>query len=183
VLRAGMVGATFPASLLGAVSRRKPPNSKRTAAGSNPSLALATTNTRRRRWAKPKYWASKMRHAAVLRGPETQPASGQPSGAYRGSSPPHSCARKHPKALSLVERTPGTFSQKTMVAGNPRTDRDSSMASAISQKVKERFPRASASDWRLPATLNAWQGVPPQKRSGASTSPLLMRSGKVVISP
>ena len=184
VLRLGMVGAIFPASLLGAVSRRTPSNSKRTAVGSNPSLALATTNTRRRRWATPKYWASVTRHATALLGPSTAPAFVHlPPGATSGSSSPASPARKQPNALSLVLRTPGTFSQKTMVGCSPRTDRAESISLAISQKVKERLPRASSKDLRRPATENAWHGVPPQKTSGASISPLRMRSAIFVMSP
>lgn len=175
---------SFRASLLGAVSRRTPSNSKRTAAGSNPSRALATTNTRRRRWATPKYWASKMRHATALWGPYTQPAFVHllPDGMI-GSSSPASAPRKQPKALSLVLRTPGTFSQKTTEGAIPVVIRWMSIAFAISQKVKERFPLASSRELRRPATLNAWQGVPPQNTSGASTSPDRMRSGSVVMSP
>ena len=184
VLREGIVGATFPVSLLGAVSRRTPSNSKRTAAGSKSALALATTNTRRRRWATPKYWASRTRHATALWGPNTQPAFVHfPPAGSSGNSSPASPAKKHPNALSLVLRTPGTFSQKTMQGWAPRTDLVVSIALAISQKVKDRLPRASSKDLRSPATENAWHGVPPQNRSGASTSPLKMRSGKVVMSP
>ncbi len=185
MLREGMVGATFPASLLGAESRRTPSNSRRTAAGSNPSRALATTNTRLRRWARPKYWASKTRQATVLSGPATTPASVHPVAASgsMGVSHPASAEMKHPKALSRVERTPGTFSQKTMHSGSPRVRRTSSIAFAISQKVSDRFPRASSRDRRRPATLKAWQGVPPQNTSGASTSPNRMRAGSVVMSP
>jgi len=184
VLREGMVGATFPASLLGAESRRTPSNSKSTAAGSNPSRALATTNTRLRRWARPKYWASRTRHATALWGPNTQPASVHlPPGGTSGSFSPASPAKKHPKALSLVLRTPGTFSQTTMLAGFPPADRTWSIALAISQNVRERLPRASSKDLRRPATENAWHGVPPHKISGASTSPDSMRAGSVVMSP
>ena len=164
VLREGMVGATCRVSLLGAVSRRTPSNSKRTAAGSKSALALATTNTRRRRWATPKYWASRTRHATALLGPSTKPAfAHRPPGGTSASSSPASAPRKHPNALSLVERTPGTFSQKMM------DFRCSSIASAISQKVRDKLPRASSSDWRRPATEKAWQGVPPQRMSGTST--------------
>lgn len=173
-----------PVSLLGGESRRTPSYSRRTAAGSNPSRALATTKTRLRRWAKPKYWASRTRHATVLWGPCTTPASVHlPPGGTSGSSSPASPARKQPKALSLVESTPGTFSQKTMDAAIPALRRTESIASAISQKMSDRFPRASLRDRRRPATLNAWQGVPPQNTSGASTSPKRMRVGKVVMSP
>lgn len=173
-----------PVSRLGAVSRRTPSNSKRTAAGSKSALALATTNTRLRRWATPKYWASRTRHATVLWGPYTQPAfvHFSPDG-MSGSSSPASAPRKQPKALSLVERTPGTFSQKMTPAGSRRRDRTWSTALAIPTKVSERLPRASSSELRRPATENAWHGVPPQNRSGASTSPDKMRSGSCVMSP
>jgi hypothetical protein len=106
-----------------------------------------------------------------------------PPGGTSGSSSPASPARKQPKALSAVERTPGTFSQKTMLAAFPPASRTESIASAISQKVSDRFPRASSRDRRRPATENAWHGVPPQNRSGASTSPRKMRSGSMVMSP
>jgi hypothetical protein len=98
-------------------------------------------------------------------------------------SDPESAPRKQPKALSLVERTPGTFSQKTMEAGSPRASRTLSIASDISQKVRDKLPRASSRDFLKPATEKAWHGVPPQKRSGASTSPLAIRAGSVVMSP
>jgi hypothetical protein len=77
----------------------------------------------------------------------------------------------------LVLRTPGTFSQKMMEG------RCSSIASAISQKVSERLPRSSSSERRKPATLNAWQGVPPHRMSGTSTAPERIRSGRRVMSP
>ena len=175
-----MLEVVFPTSLLGAISLRKPSNSKRISAGSNPSLALAITNTRFLRWASPKYWASRTRHATVLLCPNTTPAFVHrfPDG-LSSLSPPASLARKQPKALSFVLRTPGTFSQKIM-AGLSRL---LSIASAISQKVNVKFPLASSRDCLLPATLNAWHGVPPQSISGASISPFKIFSGNNVISP
>jgi len=182
---AAQAAALFPAFLLGAESRRRPSHSRRTEAGSNPARALATTNTRRRRWASPKYWASRTRQATVRWGPATTPALVHPVAA-NGSmavSQPASAERKQPKALSAVLRTPGTFSQKTMAGSSPRADRTWSIAFAISQKVRDRLPRASSRDFRNPATENAWHGVPPQNRSGASTSPARIISGRRVISP
>ena len=107
-----------PSPRRGAVSRRTPSRSKSTSVGSNPSRALATTNTRRRRWARPKYWASRTRHAIVLLGPYTQPASCHffPGGCSSQSSPA-SAPRKHPKAFPLSLRTPGTFSRTMTLAG------------------------------------------------------------------
>src|SRR5690606_31263670 len=119
-LRAARPADPSRASRLGAESLRTPSHSKSTVAGSNPSRALATTNTRRRRCAKAKYWASRVRQAIARRGPYTAPAFAHlPPGARSGSSSPARPARKHPKALSLVERTPGTFSQKTIAGGRP----------------------------------------------------------------
>lgn len=179
-----LVGAPSDGWRLGAESRRTPSDSKRTAAGSNPARALATTNTRRRRWAKPKCWASRIRHATARAGPSTRPASDHlRPGGWSSQPEPASFPRKQPKALSAVERTPGTFSQKTMAGCWPRADRTVSIASASSQKVRERLPRASSSDRRRPATLNAWHGVPPHSRSGASISPASTRSGSVTMLP
>jgi hypothetical protein len=180
-----IVGATASlASRLGAESRRTPSHSKRTAAGLNPARALATTNTRRRRWAKPKYWASRIRHATARVGPSTQPASAhRPPAGRSGSSSPASPAKKQPKALSLALRTPGTFSQKMTAGCFPKIDRVASMAFAISQKVSDKLPRASAKDLRSPATLKAWHGVPPQNTSGASTCNARTRSAKRLMSP
>jgi hypothetical protein len=55
VLRAGIVGATCPAFLLGGGFHCMLSRSKRTAAALAQPPRLPTTNTRRRRWAKPKY--------------------------------------------------------------------------------------------------------------------------------
>lgn len=67
-----MVPATSCRAFLhGGVFRRRPSNSKRILRGSAPSLGHATRNTRLRRWANPKYWASRTRHAIDLRGPST----------------------------------------------------------------------------------------------------------------
>ena len=184
VLRRVPAGASSPFFRRGAESRRTPSNSKRTRAGSNPFLELATTNTRRRRWAKPKNWASMVRHATARRGPYTQPASVHLPPAGCSSQPePVSAPKKQPNALSLEEKIPGTFSHTTMHPSFPAADRTSSIASAISTKVMVRFPRVSASPSRRPATLNAWQGVPPVNSSGADTSPERMRPGSAVMSP
>lgn len=64
------------ACLLGGVSRRKPSNSKSICSGLAPFRGHATTKTRRRRWAKAKYWASSVRHAIALSGPTVTPAAG-----------------------------------------------------------------------------------------------------------
>ncbi|CQT75324.1 Uncharacterised protein [Salmonella enterica subsp. enterica serovar Typhi] len=60
---------SFPSPLLGAIFRRTPSNSKSTVAGSRSVRALATTNTRRRRCATPKYWASRILQATFRCGP------------------------------------------------------------------------------------------------------------------
>lgn len=133
VLRRVPAVAFCPAPLLGAVSRRRPSNSKSTCAGSNPSRALATTKTRRRRWATPKNWASRTRQAIALWGPYTQPASFHfPPGGCSSLLSPASAPRKQPKALSLELRTPGTFSQTVTTDCFPRRARAESMASARS---------------------------------------------------
>ena len=54
------------------------------------------------------------------------------------------------------ERTPGTFSQRTHLGSTSRTARAYSSM---------RRPRGSSSPLRLPATLNAWHGLPPMMRS------------------
>src|SRR5579885_2836896 len=111
--------ASFHASWLGGESRRRPSDSKSTSTGSKSARALATTNTRLRRWATPKYWASKVRHATDLRVPYTQPACDHrcPGGCNALRSPAIA-PRKHPKALPASLRTPGTFSQTRMVSGS-----------------------------------------------------------------
>ncbi len=159
--RPSVVGATLcPASRLGGVSRRRLSNSNSISAGSALSPKQKIRNKRARRWAKPKYWASRMRHAAVPRGPETTPALSHPVGEWMASSAPTSPARKQPKALSSVERTPGTFSQ-TVNLGR------SSCTTSMKRSVK--LPRLSDSDLRSPATENAWQGVPAiSKSTGAA---------------
>ncbi len=184
-VRAPRVPATsFPASLLGAESRRRPSHSKSTVAGSNPFRALATRNTRRRRWANPKYWASKVRQAIALWGPYTQPAFGHlPPGETSSTSSPARPARKHPNALVLSLRTPGTFSQTMMQGGFPALARTWSIASASSIKRRVNWPRSSFKPARMPATLYAWHGVPPTSTSGASISPDSTRAASLVISP
>ncbi|KUR48091.1 hypothetical protein PST407_02350 [Pseudomonas syringae pv. tomato] len=183
--RAARVPVTScPSPRRGAVSRRTPSRSKSTAMGSRSARALATRNTRRRRWARPKYWASRIRHAIVLLGPYTQPASFHrfPGGCSSQSSPA-SAPRKHPKALPLSERTPGTFSQTMMLSGWLRLVRTWSTASASSTYLMVRAPRGSSMPWRIPATLNAWHGVPPTRTSGASILPASTRAPSLVMSP
>ena len=134
LVRLGAVGwvTPCPASRLGAISRRMLSNSSSISAGSVPSPKQKTTNKRARRWAKPKYWASRMRHAAVPRGPVATPALLHPAVGAMASSAPISPAKKQPKALSAVESIPGTFSHKTARGLT---------ACTISTKRKVKFPR------------------------------------------
>ncbi|MCY1369154.1 hypothetical protein D9M69_561750 [compost metagenome] len=173
-----------PSPRRGGESRRTPSDSKSTAQGSNPARALATTNTRRRRWARPKYWASSTRHAAVRVGPYTQPASVHlPPAGWSASDSPTRAPRKQPNALPLSERTPGTFSQTTMEAGFPARVLTRSAASASSTYLMVRAPRGSARPSRMPATLKAWQGVPPTRTSGAMMLPTSTCRASLVMSP
>ncbi len=57
--------------LPGAGCRGRPSRSKSTSAGSRSLRPLATRNTRLRRWARPKYWASSTRQATRRRGAHT----------------------------------------------------------------------------------------------------------------
>ena len=91
--------------------------------------------------------------------------------------------KKHPNALSAVDRTPGTFSHTNTVSGFPRRRRCSSIAFAILMYSMVRFPLSSFSDSRSPATLKAWHGVPAMKTSGASSSSFAIRSASVRKSP
>ena len=168
----------------GGVSRRTPSRSKSTSSGSNPARALATTNTRRRRWAKLKYWASKIRHATVRVGPYTQPASFHlPPGGWSSSDSPTRAPRKQPNALPLSERTPGTFSQRQTASGSFRRVRTWSIASRSSTYLIVRAPRGSARPSRMPATLKAWHGVPPTSASGAGILPASTMAARRVMSP
>ena len=124
-----------PAPRLGAGCHSLPLmiGSSASAAAHLPAPPLASTKTRFRRWARPKCWASKIRHAAHRVGPSTTPApvhppSGSGMGAVRPTKPP----KKAPKALSLVLRTPGTFSQRIHAGSLPASDRRWSIASARS---------------------------------------------------
>lgn len=149
-----------------------PSRSKSTSHGSNPARALAITNTRRRRWARPKYWASRILHAAVRLGPYTQPASFHlPPGGWSSSDSPTRAARKQPKAFSLSERTPGTFSHQAMHSGSLRWVLTRSIASMVSTNLMVRAPRGSVRPSRQPATLKAWHGVPAIARGGSLDRP------------
>lgn len=107
--------------------------SSASAAAHLPAPPRASTKTRRRRCAKPKCWASSIRHAAHRVGPSTTPALGHPSSGSGMAAPrPHSPPKKDPKALSLVLRTPGTFSQRIQAGSLPAVDRIWSIASARS---------------------------------------------------
>ena len=98
-----------------------------------PAPPRASTKTRFRRWAKPKCWASKIRQAAHLVGPSTTPALVHPpAGSGMGDVRPTKPPKKAPKALSLVLRTPGTFSQRIQAGSLPAVDRRWSIASARS---------------------------------------------------
>lgn len=90
---------------------------------------------------------------------------------------------KHPKALSFVDRTPGTFSHTKTVSGSPRRTLCKSISFAILMYSSVKFPLWSLSDLRRPATLKAWHGVPAINTSGASSSSFLMRSAIVRKSP
>ena len=56
----------------------------------------------------------------------------------------------------LDDNTPGTFSQRMYLGRR---------WSANARNVSARFPLGSSSPLRSPATLKAWQGVPPTRRS------------------
>mgnify|MGYP007031245108 CR=1 FL=1 len=153
-----------------------------------PAPPRASTKTRFRRWAKPKCWASRVRQATHLVGPSTTPALGHfgtclsfdhlqkalllPVGGFGPGSIdpsfPANPAKNAPNALSCVLRTPGTFSQRIQAGSLPAVDRRWSIASARSMNCSVRLPLSSARDCRLPATLKAWHGVPPQSMSAST---------------
>ena len=76
--------------------------------------------------------------------------------------------KKHPKALVLSFNTPSTFSQSIMVFCFPLIDLTISFFSIISTSFKVKLPLSSPKPFFQPASENAWQGVPPQIKSGAS---------------
>ena len=134
--------------------RSQPSHSRRTSAARSDSR-LATRNTLRRRWATPKYRASRVRH----------------------ETPYPSCSislRSLPKSAPLLElKSPGTFSS---------TSHRGRRCSTRSRKVKARLDRLPANPARLPATLRSWQGNPPDQMSAsgmsfAFTSVMLPRFG------
>lgn len=101
---------SFRVSRLGAEFRRTPSDSNNTFEGSK-FPEPATTNTRRRRWATPKYWASRTRHAIEREGQNTAPAFVHfPPVGRSGTFSPASLPRRHPKALVRSDSRPGTFS-------------------------------------------------------------------------
>ena len=80
----------------------------------------ATRNTLQRRWGTPKYWASKIRHAISHSSERTIPAPVHlPLVGTSSLDSPSKAAKKHPKALSRVDKTPGTFSHSTTASGSP----------------------------------------------------------------
>lgn len=187
VLRRVPTAAPGPASRPGAGCQRRlsTTGSSASAAAQSPAPPRASTKTRFRRWARPKNWASKHRHAAQRRGPETTPASvhPRPRGGSTAASRPTSPARKAPKALSPTLRTPGTFSQTTKAGGFPAARRRWSIASTILTKRRVRLPRSSSRDLRSPATEKAWQGRPATITSGRATAAARSTKSSAVISP
>lgn len=212
---AGTIGPSSPAALVPVSPRRSPwvPVSSVARCGAAPSgtgrvsnstssgliplvRGLATTKTRRRIWGTPKYWASRMRQAAVRAGPQQTPARGQHGTTARerarrvqyGESPwgpgggpgvtgkgdPMSPPRKHPNALSCVDRTPGTFSHSATRG---------SSASQIRMYSSARLPRSSSRLRRYPLTENDWHGVPPTMMSGRSISAARSMNVRAVMSP
>lgn len=144
----------FPVPRLGAGCQPLPSmiGSSASATDHLPAPPRASTKTRFRRWAKPKCWASRVRQATHRLGPSTTPALGHfgtclffahlqkalllpDSGRGPGSiawSFPAKPPKKAPKALSLVLKTPGTFSQRIQAGSLPAVDRRWSIASASS---------------------------------------------------
>ena len=167
-----------PAVLRGSKCPRTPARSKSISAASMLPVP-ATTKTRRRRWGTPKYCASRMRQATRRRSDTTPASVHLPPAGCNAPSDPQSAPRRHPKALSWVLRTPGTFSHTATAGDLPPRRRTTSTASKILTNSKVKFPRASSRLPRRPATENAWHGVPPTSTSGASMSPanipLMMR--------
>ena len=120
-----------------------------------------------RRWAKPKYWASRHRQATALRGPRATPASVHRRLETRGRSDPARPARKHPKALSWELKMPGTFSQTTRGPSLPRWA--SKIVNCIRKPHESQGSGCRAhrpAPWRRPATENDWHGVPPAMTCG-----------------
>src|SRR5690606_33056730 len=109
--------------------------------------------------------------AICLCGPYTQPAFGHffPAGCSSHPSPDNA-PKKQPKALSEVLSTPGTFSQTTMDGLSPRISLVESISFANLTNSRLNCPRSSFKEFLNPATENAWQGVPPTRTSGASTT-------------
>ena len=58
-----------------------------------------------------------------------------------------------------------------------------SFASIISTNLSVKFPRSSFNPLFVPANEKAWQGVPPQIKSGAWIDSFKIREGMLFISP
>ena len=97
-----------------------------------------------------------------------------------GVSHPHSPAKKEPKALSSVDKTPGTFSQRILDGSFPASYRISSIASANLTNCSVKFPLSSDNEPLNPAIEKAWHGVPPTNKSAL---PIQDSSLSVVKSP
>lgn len=103
---------------------------------------LAITNTRRLRWATPKYLLSKVFHVPIY------PSFSNPRMRTAKSRPP------------LLEKSPGTFSTTTHCGSSSPTILRYSCHSPLLPPAKPR---------RFPATDRSWQGNPPQMRSGRTS--------------
>ena len=138
------------------------------------SFPPATTYNLRRCCGRPKYLASRTRHATFLVFPRTSPALGHlPPFTVRTLANPAREEIKQPNAFVLSVKTPSTFSQKTLHLFCPVARRTASLDSIISTNFNVRFPRSSFNPFCHPAREKAWQGVPPQIKSGADILPCL----------
>ena len=155
-LRAGMVGATCRASLLGAKSPRKPWGSRRIGGRLAQSPKSVTTNTRLRRCASPNHCASSTAHSHIPCSPTAQPSEPQPSlGAARSSSPASAPTTAAKSAPLLLLNAPGTFSH--LANRSPFQSRAHSTIRIAAKKSPDRSP---SSPFRLPATDKSWHGEP-----------------------
>ena len=95
-----------------------------------------------------------------------------------GASHPQSPPKKLPKALSSVERTPGTFSQRIVAASFPVVCRRLSIASANLTNCSVKFPLSSDKEFLKPAKLKLWHGVPPTNKSASAIQLSFLRRVK-----
>lgn len=132
-------------------------------------------------WGNPKYLASRTRHATLREGPYIIPAFDHFFFGIIFLNPDKD-ETKQPNALVLSDKTPSTFSQKTIVLLSLLSFLILSLDS-ISTNFNVKLPLSSIKPFFRPARENAWHGVPPQIKSGVDSDLFIIFYGMSFISP